>query len=163
MKPRRRLKPDKDLTETPTTKDHVLEGCVVSSCEENHPPWVCETFKKLSVTTRKELITKEGRCYRCLAAGHFSKSCSRVQKCGVEGCQSNKHSPYLHENISMERTEKPSQMMQPDTPEFAQSTPEMNSPSVDSTTQKERGHKTYRRQPISNGSPCLDFQWKKVS
>jgi hypothetical protein len=61
-------------------------SCVVDDCKEDHPPWVCERFKKLPVKKRKELITKAGRCYRCLAAGHLSRNCARARRCGVGGC-----------------------------------------------------------------------------
>ncbi len=129
--------------------------CVVSSCKEDHPPWVCETFKKLPVKKRKELITKAGRCYRCLAAGHLSKSCQRTRRCGVEGCQSSNHSSYLHEDPPFGRAEKPNPTMKPDTPPFTPRQPpcpeareshteqprNVNDPSIDSRTQQ-RTHKT---------------------
>ena len=73
-------------------------GCVVDNCREDHPPWVCEAFKRLPVTKRKELIAKSGRCFRCLASGHHSRSCSRTVPCGIDGCKSVTHSRYLHQS-----------------------------------------------------------------
>jgi hypothetical protein len=62
--------------------------CIVVKCVIDHPPWVCPKFKELSVTQRKELIAKSGRCFRCLAAGHQSKNCNRIKRCGIDGCES---------------------------------------------------------------------------
>ena len=77
--------------------------CVVESCGQNHPPWTCEKFKKLSVFERKEVIARSGRCFRCLAAGHQSKTCPNARRCGVNGCQSNNHSRYLHNSSFQQR------------------------------------------------------------
>ena len=49
--------------------------CIVKSCTEDHPPWVCKAFKGLSVQRRKELIAQTGQCFHCLAAGHQSRDC----------------------------------------------------------------------------------------
>ena len=71
--------------------------CAISTCEEDHPPWVCPEFKKLPVSQRKECIAKSGPCFKCLAAGHLSKECKRSRKCGVDGCKSSGHGSYLHD------------------------------------------------------------------
>ena len=73
-------------------------GCVVDNCREDHPPWVCEAFKRLPVTKRKELIAKSGRYFRCLASGHHRRRCSRTVPCGIDGCKSVTHSRYLHQS-----------------------------------------------------------------
>ena len=70
------------------TTNRKKKGCIVESCKSDHPPWVCQSFKKLSVPERKELISRSGRCYRCLAMGHQSKNCTSERKCGVDGCLS---------------------------------------------------------------------------
>lgn len=57
-----------------TTKSKP-RSCVVDTCRQNHPPWVCKAFKELSVKKRKELIGIANRCFRCLAAGHHSREC----------------------------------------------------------------------------------------
>ena len=75
-----------------------LRGCVVESCQVDHPPWVCQMFKNLSVARRKKLIAKSGRCFRCLASGHHSRRCSRNIPCGIDGCKSVTHSRYLHDS-----------------------------------------------------------------
>ena len=56
-------------------------------------------FKSLPVASRKELIAKSGRCFRCLASDHHSKNCSRKIPCGIDDCKSITHSRYLHDPI----------------------------------------------------------------
>ena len=87
---------DRVRRRTFTTKSKS-RGCIVDTCRQNHPPWVCKAFKELPVMKRKELIGNANRCYRCLAAGHHSKECPNAKRCGVEGCLSTNHSSYLHE------------------------------------------------------------------
>ena len=83
-----------------TTTKSKSRSCVVDTCKQNHPPWVCRTFKELPVQKRKEVIGNANRCYDCLAAGHHSKECANAKRCGVDGCLhvSTNHSGYLHEN-----------------------------------------------------------------
>ena len=73
------------------------KGCVVPTCKEDHPPWVCSSFKRLPVPERKDLISKTKRCFRCLALGHQSKDCPNVRQCGIDHCTSDRHSRYLHD------------------------------------------------------------------
>ncbi len=75
-----------------------LTSCILPSCKSNHPPWVCSTFKALPVSKRKELITESKRCFRCLATGHRKKDCLNVRRCGLNGCDSDEHSRYLHDD-----------------------------------------------------------------
>ena len=75
-----------------------LRGCVVESCQVDHPPWVCQIFKSLSVARHKEPIAKSGHCFPCLASGHHSRRCSRNIQCGIDGCKSVTHSRYLHDS-----------------------------------------------------------------
>ena len=88
-----------------TTKSKS-RGCIVDTCKQNHPPWVCKAFKELPVLKRKELIRNANRCYRCLAAGHHSKECPNAKRCGVDGCLSTNHSSYLHESTSHHLTDR---------------------------------------------------------
>ena len=73
------------------------KGCVVPTCKEDHPPWVCSSFKRLPVPERKDLISKTKRCFRCLALGHQSKDCPNIRQCGIDHCTSDRHSRYLHD------------------------------------------------------------------
>ena len=80
---------------------------------------MCDAFHKLPVTKRKEIITKSGRCYCCLVAGHISKDCQRAHRCGVDGCRSDKHSQYLHESLPT-GSEIPKQDLLADSPPYTQ-------------------------------------------
>ena len=81
-------------------------GCIVDTCKQTHPPWVCKAFKDLPVVKRKELIGNASRCYRCLAAGHHSRECPNTKRCGVDGCPSTNHSSYLHEKTPHQLTDR---------------------------------------------------------
>ena len=63
-----------------------------------------------------------GRCFRCLAAGHQSRDCPNTRRCGVDGCESNRHSSYLHER---EQTQSPehrqTSQLRPEASPFIQS------------------------------------------
>ena len=62
--------------------------CVVQTCNNNHPPRNCDTFKALPVPNRKVLIEKSRRCCRCLGVGHKAVECKRARQCDVDGCES---------------------------------------------------------------------------
>ena len=94
------------------------KGCIVVTCKQNHPPWVCKAFKELSVQKRKELIGNTNRCYRCLAAGHHSKECPNARRCGVDGCLSSNHSSFLHENTSHRMTDRSQNHLRADASSF---------------------------------------------
>ena len=70
--------------------------CIVQSCSQNHPPWLCEEFKALPVISRKALVERSKRCNRCLGVGHKAAECTRARKCGVSGCNSTQHNRLLH-------------------------------------------------------------------
>ena len=76
---------------------HKTRKCIVEHCKENHPPWACKVFKEMTVPKKRNLIARSGHCFHCLAAGHHSRDCPNVRRCGIDGCLSNKHSSYLHE------------------------------------------------------------------
>ena len=56
-----------------------LTSCIVSWCKNNHPPWVCNAFKALPVSKRKEIIGESKRCFKYLAAGHRKKDCPNAR------------------------------------------------------------------------------------
>ena len=76
---------------------------------------------------RKGVIARFGRCFRCLAAGHQSKTCPNPRRCGVNGCRSDNHSRYLH-----------SSLMQPSKPTSGSSSGEV-----------ERSHSTHQAAHVS--------------
>ena len=110
---------------------------------------------------RKELISKSGRCFRCLAAGHHSRDCRRARKCTVDGCQSDQHTSYLHESNIRRIATNANQTMSPERPAFHPRQPsaadaqtgqpggqDTNTPRTDPTTQ-ERSHKTSKADNVS--------------
>ena len=94
----------------------ATRNCIVPNCKEDHPPWICKAFKDLPVIKRKELIAKSGRCYRCLAAGHRSKDCTRSRPCGVGSCPSREHSSYLH--LANPKKRDSGEQLPPNTPTY---------------------------------------------
>ncbi len=92
--------------------------CVVETCNEDHPPWVCKAFSDLPVSKRRELIAKTGRCYCCLATVHRSKDCTRTRICGVGGCKSKNHSSYLHDSYFVNQRNKPPASLRTEAPQF---------------------------------------------
>ena len=105
-----------------TRKGKKCIVCIVDSCTEDHPPWVCKAFKGLSVQRKKELIAQTGRCFRCLAAGHQNRDCHNARQCRVDGCISNRHSRYLHEHDPTRRQEyDQTSQLRPEAQPFSQS------------------------------------------
>ena len=72
----------------------------------------------IPVQKRKEIISKSGRCFRCLAAERLSKDCRRARKCAVDGCQSDQNSSYLLEGTSRRTAVNPGLTISPETPAF---------------------------------------------
>ena len=118
--------------------------CIVDKCTIDHPPWVCSKFKELSVTQRKELIAKTGRCFRCLAAGHRSKNCPRSKKCGIYGCESSGHSNFLHDS-NRYKSGKGAKASQKPNGELA----DQESPAAEDKT-NENSTKTYAANQVEN-------------
>ncbi len=57
---------------------------------------VMRKFKALPVISRKALVERSKRCYRCLGVGHKAAECTRARKCGVSGYNSTQHNRLLH-------------------------------------------------------------------
>ena len=66
-------------------------------CEENHPIWVCDSFKGMTVSKRWETAKKHRLCYRCLGDNHVGQSCRRTRICGLNGCTET-HNRLLHDD-----------------------------------------------------------------
>ncbi|XP_025425706.1 uncharacterized protein LOC112694458 [Sipha flava] len=62
-------------------------------CEQNHPLYLCFTFKRQWVAARRKLVSYNNVCFVCLNTGHQTKSCTSTFKCRTCG---GKHSILLH-------------------------------------------------------------------
>lgn len=68
--------------------------CVV--CSGNHPLYLCDSFKDLSVDERWDVVTRAKLCYKCLGRNHMASACrTPVKGCGVGECV-RLHSRWLH-------------------------------------------------------------------
>ena len=77
-----------------------------------------------------------------MAAGHHSTKCRRARKCGVDGCQNDHHSSYLHESTSQHGTSNVGPQLSPEV------SANNSNPQTDSSTQ-ERTHKTSKADNVS--------------
>lgn len=60
-------------------------------CSGNHPIWRCDSFQKLCVDDRWQMVKQVGLCFRCLGDNHHGKSCQRSRQCNTNGCKGNHH------------------------------------------------------------------------
>ena len=56
-------------------------------CGKNHFSSECRTV--VDVEKRKEILRKNGRCYRCIGTGHMARNCEQKKKC--RNCSGNHH------------------------------------------------------------------------
>ena len=92
---------------SPTPKRATALNNVVSSdfkrkacdvCQEQHPLWRCDIFKKLTIDKRKEAVVKHKLCINCLMSGHDVINCVKPSFCRVSDCTA-KHNKLLHETV----------------------------------------------------------------
>ena len=55
------------------SSDFKRKACDV--CQEQHPVWRCDTFKKLTIDKRREAVVKHKLCVNCLMSGHAVINC----------------------------------------------------------------------------------------
>ena len=95
----------------------------------------------MSVQRRKELFAQTGRFFCCLAAGHQSRDCHNARQCGVDGCISNRHSSYLHEQDPTRRHEyNQTSQLRPEAQPFSQSQQPNIRPESGSGSHRETSH-----------------------
>ena len=78
------------------SSDFKRKSCDV--CQEQHPVWRCDTFKKLTIDKRKEAVVKYKLCVNCLMSGHDVINCVKPSFCRVSDCTT-KHNKLLHETV----------------------------------------------------------------
>ncbi|XP_032684056.1 uncharacterized protein LOC116850187 [Odontomachus brunneus] len=62
-------------------------------CKARHFFSACQTFVRGSVSQRRELVRKHGRCFNCLSQGHSVRECKSKYSC--RNCQA-RHHTLLH-------------------------------------------------------------------
>ena len=55
-------------------------------CQRFHPIWKCQEFLKQDICGRWDIAKQNWLCFRCLGTNHLGRSCSKGQKCGIDGC-----------------------------------------------------------------------------
>lgn len=61
-------------------RNDSTEICAVPNCGQRHPVWRCETFLKMPLLDRKDVVFKKRLCRCCLGSGHMASQCTR-QSC----------------------------------------------------------------------------------
>ena len=74
----------------------------------------CQTVE--SISARRDVLSREGRCYICLKRGDIADSCRSQSRCFT--CKGNHHSAICHEQIFEQRKEPETETL-PKTPEKA--------------------------------------------
>ena len=67
-------------------------SCVV--CNDNHPLWQCQVFRKKTRTERAKDFSENKLCFSCLN-GHSFRDCLHPRKCIKDSCGST-HNTLLH-------------------------------------------------------------------
>ena len=67
------------------TRENTKITCVF--CGKNHFSSECKTVA--DAEKRKEILMKNGRCYKCIGTGHSARNCERKRKC--RNCAGNHH------------------------------------------------------------------------
>ncbi|XP_062534139.1 uncharacterized protein LOC134203281 [Armigeres subalbatus] len=94
------LPPKKQLsskfTTTAVSSDSKLNVPSCFACFERHFLFQCQTFSKMPVSQRRELISQRKLCWNCFRTGHHARSCSSKFSCRT--CR-DRHHTLLHDPI----------------------------------------------------------------
>ncbi|XP_062542023.1 uncharacterized protein LOC134210014 [Armigeres subalbatus] len=81
------------------------------ACSERHFLFQCQTFAKMPVSQRRELISQRKFCWNCFRTGHNARSCSSKFSCRT--CR-DRHHTLLHDPIqTVESSAAPAVMSKP--------------------------------------------------
>lgn len=75
--------------EEPTYKEPKSPACLC--CNQAHPLYRCNEFKRKSVPERYELAKSFKVCFNCLKQGHQVDKCSNKTHCQVTNCKRHHH------------------------------------------------------------------------
>ena len=82
-------------------------------CKGQHKMSACQTVE--SISARRDILRREGRCYICLKRGHIAASCRSQNRCFK--CKGNHHSAICHEQMFGQRKKESETETQSKTPE----------------------------------------------
>ena len=82
-------------------------------CKRQHKMSACQTVE--SISARRNVLRREGRCYICLKRVQIVASCRSQNRCFK--CKGNHHSAICHKQIFEERKKESETEIQPKTPE----------------------------------------------
>lgn len=72
-------------------------------CPNRHPLYLCETFKKMKINERSDLVKKQKLCRVCLKQNHLASECTFSKNCSE--CNG-RHSNFLHFSNERKNDEK---------------------------------------------------------
>ena len=78
---------------TSTNAVKPLNTASCELCQEKHPLYLCQNFKRLSVDERRKQIQRMKRCFNCLSNSHLYTTCPSLKRC--LSCKG-KHHTLLH-------------------------------------------------------------------
>ena len=85
VSPKKPYTPPKTAANVHLKMENTKLTCVF--CGKNHFSSECRTV--VDVEKRKEILRKNGCCYRCIGTGHMARNCERKRKC--RNCSGNNH------------------------------------------------------------------------
>ena len=84
--------------EEPTNKEPKSPACL--RCNQAHPLYRCNEFKRKSVPERYEVAESFKVCFNCLKQGHQVNKCSNKTHCQVTNCKRHHHSLLHYERAT---------------------------------------------------------------
>ena len=84
--------------EEPTNKEPKSPACL--RCNQAHPLYRCNEFKRKSVPERYEVAKSFKVCFNCLKQGHQVNKCSNKTHCQVTNCKRHHHSLLHYERAT---------------------------------------------------------------
>ena len=93
---------DKTSQEKPVQNYHSgIQRC--PQCKASHKLFMCDHFKQLSITEKRDIVKILKVCFNCLPLGHQTKDCKSKNTCPK--CQK-KHHTMLHDESIQKTSEK---------------------------------------------------------
>ena len=100
--------------EEPTNKESKSPAC--PCCNQAHPLYRCNEFKRKSVPERYEVVKSFKMCLNCLKQGHQVNECLNKTHCQVANCKRHHHSLLHYERAPQQPPSQDPQTQPPQTP-----------------------------------------------